>query len=131
MKSDHDKRYEIARKRVKEKKEFYKHLTTYLTMCIFFIGLAFFTKSGGRWVMFPILGWGIGILSHYFKAFGLPGVGPESDWEERAMEEELRRLGVPPSPQEKPNPETPPQEETMTPLELKELEKKYDDRDLV
>lgn len=131
MNPDHDKKYKIARERVEEKKKFYQHLTTYLTMCIFFMGLAFFTKIGGRWIMFPILGWGIGILSHYFKAFGLPGVGPETDWEERAMEEELRRLGVPPPPQEKTTETPPPEEEAMTPLELKELQKKYDERDLV
>lgn len=134
MKSQEDKRYEIARKRVNEKKKFYEHLTTYLIMSIFFMLLNLFTSPGRWWFIFPVLGWGIGIASHYIKTFGLPGLGPDGDWEERAMQEELRKLGVPP-PEESRAPEASKAEEKAEEkgeeLDLKELQKRYDERDLV
>jgi len=81
-------------------------------------------------VLFPILGWGIGVAMHYFQVFGMPGMGPAEDWEERAIQEELRKLGVPPPEEEKtPEPDKPEDQEES--LELKELQKKYDERDLV
>ncbi len=123
-----DKRYEIARRRVEEKKKFYSHLTTYLTMSAFFMLLNLFTSPGRWWFIFPVLGWGIGIVSHYIKTFGPPGLAQDSDWEERALREELRKLGVPPS--EDAIPEQEP-EESQEELDLKELQKKYDERDLV
>lgn len=128
--TDKDKRYEIARKRVGEKKKFYQHLTTYLTMSVFFILINLFTSPGRWWFIFPVLGWGIGIVSQYFKVFGPPGFQTDGDWEERAMQEELRKLGV----EETELPQTPASDTTesgVEPLELKELQKRYDERDLV
>jgi len=130
MASKQDRRYEIARKRVEEKKKFYQHLTTYLTMSVFFVLINLFTSPGRWWFIFPVLGWGIGIVSQYFKVFGPPGLNTDGDWEERAMQEELRKLGVP----ETDEPQTPESDASPTEeesLELKELQKKYDERDLV
>lgn len=131
MASKEDKRYEIARKRVEEKKKFYQHLTTYLTMSAFFVLINLFTSPGRWWFIFPVLGWGVGIVSQYFKVFGPPGLNRDGDWEERALQEELRKMGVP----ESELPQTPPEpnvaEAGDEPLELKELQKKYDERDLV
>ena len=38
-----------------------------------------------------MLGWGIGIFSHYIRVFGMPGIGVlDQDWEEREIQKELK-----------------------------------------
>lgn len=91
--------YKKAAKRVKAKKEFYNHLATYIVMGVFFFLLNAVTAWGSWWFYWPMLGWGIGILFHYIDVFGLPGVEQvnDSEWEERAIREEMRRMGYPDS----------------------------------
>lgn len=74
-----------ARKKVKDEKEFYGHLASYLICNAMFVGLSLAT--GGYWFIFPLLGWGIGLASHATRVFGLPGKG--GDWEQRRMRELL------------------------------------------
>lgn len=128
-----ENKYRQARKRVKKKKEFYSHLTSYLVMSAFFFLLNAATGFGNWWFYWPILGWGIGIAFHYFDAFGVPGVGPiNREWEEQAIREEMKRLE-----EEDAQNVILPQEEEAEPneeLELKPLQKskrKWDDSDLV
>lgn len=85
--------YDEARKRVKKKKDFYGHLTTYVIVGIFFFVLNMLTNPFDWWFYWPMLGWGIGLSSHYFSAFGLPGADAlDDDWEEREIQREMRRL---------------------------------------
>ena len=85
--------YEIARKRVKEKKSFYRHLTTFITMGTFFFLLNIFTDPFDWWWFFPLMPWGVGIAMHYFKVFGLPGTeGYSEAWEQREIEREMERM---------------------------------------
>ncbi len=76
-----------------------------------------------------MLGWGIGLVIHYFSVFGIPGV-MSSDWEEKALEEEMERIR---RIQEK----SKPIEKEEDSLELKDLQKekvrskKWDETDLV
>jgi hypothetical protein len=86
--------YKQVRKRVKQKSGFYKHLTSYLVIGTFFLVLNILTSPGEWWFFFPMLGWGIGLAMHFFSVFGLPGSGIGSkEWEERKVEEEMRRMG--------------------------------------
>ncbi|PHN02831.1 2TM domain-containing protein [Flavilitoribacter nigricans] len=87
--------YKKAAKRVKAKKEFYNHLATFVVMGVFFFLLNAVTAWGSWWFYWPMLGWGIGILFHYIDVFGIPGVEQvnDSDWEEKAIQEELRKMG--------------------------------------
>ena len=88
-----DPRYESARKRVKKKKEFYKHLGSFIIVNIFLFLLNMFTSPGHFWFIYPFLGWGLGLMGHYYETFGFPGMkGNESDWEKREIEKEMRRL---------------------------------------
>ena len=116
--------YEKARKRVLKKKEFYQHLGSYVIMSIFFFVLNATTSFGNWWFYWPMLGWGIGLAFHYVDVFGIPGVGELSkEWEEKAIEEELRKMNVKGEPSE-----------MQDKLDLKEVEKsssKWDDSDLV
>ncbi|WP_282782992.1 2TM domain-containing protein [Phaeodactylibacter xiamenensis] len=85
--------YERARKRVKEKKKFYEHLGSFLIVNIFLFLLNIFTSPSHFWFIYPLLGWGVGLMSHYYQVFGFPGMrGETADWEQREMEKELRRL---------------------------------------
>ena len=61
------------------KKDFYSHLTTYLIINSFLVLMNVFTSHGLRigWAIWPILGWGIGILFHAREAF----VSGGSDYE--------------------------------------------------
>ncbi len=76
---------EKARERVAELKAFYVHLMTYIVGCIFFIAINYIYTPNGHWAIFPILGWGIGILSHALRTFDIPLFGKE--WEERKIKE--------------------------------------------
>lgn len=95
--------YKKAVKKVKAKKEFYNHLSTYIVMGLFFFLLNAATAWGNWWFYWPMLGWGIGLLFHYMDVFGLPGVEQVNDehWEERAIEEEMRKMGYPGRPRKK------------------------------
>lgn len=112
----------LARKRVKKKKSFYQHLGSYMSVGLFFFLLNVVTSFGDWWFFYPMLPWSIGLMIHYFSVFGIPGIGNynEIDWEERAVEEEMRRI----------NPDLPRQEkpEDASPLELKELERSANPR---
>ncbi len=122
--------YKQARRRVKAKREFYRHLTTYLLFSVFFFLLNAFTGMGGPggvWFIYPILGWGMGLAAHYLNVFGLPGsdMGTE-EWEERKIEREMRGLkdGAPEARRELEDDQ----------LELRELERqkrRYSEDDLV
>ena len=73
---------EQARKRIKELKDFYAHIASYVVVHIFLIGLNFFVTSDYPWVLYSLGGWGIGLAIHAFEVFGT-----SSDWEERKMQE--------------------------------------------
>ncbi|MCB0663288.1 MAG: 2TM domain-containing protein [Saprospiraceae bacterium] len=83
-----DNAYDKARKNVKRKKGFYKHLAAYIIINTFFLitnGFEF-----GPW-----LPWGIGLAFHYVSVFGFPGSGILSrEWEERELEREMKRTGA-------------------------------------
>jgi hypothetical protein len=88
-----DSEYKRIQKKVKERKEFYQHLTTYLVMGVFFYVFNMLTSFDTWWWYWPMLGWGIGLASHYFQVFGLPGVGRiDEEWEQKEIEKELRQL---------------------------------------
>jgi len=128
-----DEHYKKAKRRVQAKKGFYAHFASYLCTITFLFLINVFTSPFNWWFYWPMLGWGIGIVSHYLGVFGFPGSHALSkDWEEREMERELRKMA---------------KEEPALPylrkgkfdaeldldehLELKELRKNYDDSELV
>ena len=81
-------KYRSAKKRLSKKREFYRHLRTYLAFSIFFFVLNALTDFGDWWFYWPVLGWGLAVLIQ-----GLSVVGPFARWEEDQMDREIRRLG--------------------------------------
>ncbi len=88
---DNKKIVQRARKRVKEKKEFYGHLVSFATTMPFLIFINLWTSPNFLWFFFPLFGWGIGLVSHYYKVFGFFGRSG-NEWEEKAIEKEIKRL---------------------------------------
>ena len=88
-----DNKYQRAKKRVKVKQEFYRHLGSYLVMSIFFFLLNAVTSFGNWWFYWPMLGWGLAVLFHYVDVFGIPGIEPMTpEWEEQQIREEMKRI---------------------------------------
>ena len=76
----------VARRRA----SFKKHLATYIVINIFFWILWYFNRErheahgGLPWPVWPMLGWGIGIVFHYLGAYVNTG--------SRAVEKEYEKL---------------------------------------
>ncbi len=83
---DEQARYDRARKRVEELREFYRHLVTYLVVNAFLFVLNKLTSPGHDWFIWPLLGWGIGIVIHAASVFGIGRLWGEG-WEERKIQE--------------------------------------------
>jgi hypothetical protein len=82
-----DQKYLKAKKRVKKIKGFYTHLTVYsfIIPTIIFVNLKF--EPHFHWFWFSALGWGTGLLLHWFNAFGFNLLGIGDNWEDKKVEE--------------------------------------------
>lgn len=81
-----EKKYKLARKQVEKIKHFYIHFTIYLIFIPILIYFNFLSKAGFPWALFPIMGWGFGIMGHASETFNYnPFFG--KDWEERKIRE--------------------------------------------
>lgn len=84
-----DKRYEKAKEKVEAIKGFYGNLTAYCLVIPFLMWLNWRTTSF-PWVIFPILGWGFGLLMHGMEAYGYnPLFGKR--WEEKKIKELMEK----------------------------------------
>ena len=82
--------YRLARKRVEEKKGFFTHFAVYIIVNIVLVLIWAFPAGGGYpWFLWPLGGWGIGILFHSLGVFVFPR---QSKWERREIEKEVERL---------------------------------------
>ena len=82
--------YEEAKKRVKAKKDFYVHLVFYVCVNIFLIIIWAFPAGGGfPWFIFPLGGWGIGLVIHFLSVFVFEGKSDKPAIEKEA--EKIRR----------------------------------------
>ena len=82
--------YQIAKKRVEEKRGFFVHLSVYVVVNIVLVLIWALTDRGGGfpWFVFPLGGWGIGIVFHFLGVF----VFSRPDRERREIEKEMERL---------------------------------------
>ncbi|WP_288955858.1 2TM domain-containing protein [uncultured Polaribacter sp.] len=96
-----EQNYIRAKKRVKDIKGFYVHLSVYIIVNIFISGVIIFglIKSGdsfsetfsnfgvySTWVF-----WGIGMFFHWLGVFGFKSIGFGRDWEERKIKEMMEK----------------------------------------
>ncbi|WP_317169045.1 2TM domain-containing protein [Poritiphilus flavus] len=84
-----DKRYQKAKEKVEAIKGFYGNVTAYCIVIPFLIWLNLRTTSF-PWVIFPMLGWGFGLLMHGMEAYGYnPLLGKR--WEEKKIKELMEK----------------------------------------
>ena len=80
--------YRQAEKRVAEKRGFFIHLIVYIAVNILLVLIwAFVAGAGFPWFIFPIFGWGIGLLFHGLGVFVF---GQKSD--SAAIEKEAGKI---------------------------------------
>ena len=80
--------YTRARKRAQGKLYFYNHLIVYVVVIGFLFAINLFTSSEYLWVVWPMLGWGIGLALHGASVYlG----GGESETLDRMTQRELER----------------------------------------
>ena len=73
-----------ARKQAKREAAFYRNLASYVLVNAFLVALNLLTSPDNFWAIWPLLGWGIGVVSQAFGVFGSRVAG---GWEERRMQE--------------------------------------------
>lgn len=87
-------RYKQAKERVEALKGFYAHLAVFLAINfgLFLMSIA----TGGTWFVWPLFGWGVGLLAHAVAVFVIDGrLG--TGWEERKIREYMQQ-DSPPTP---------------------------------
>ena len=78
----------IARDSAKNKVEFYTHFAIYIAVNLLLIAIWYVTTGPHSfpWFIFPLFGWGIGIVAHYIEAFR------GKAYTERLAEKEYQKL---------------------------------------
>ena len=69
----HDAAHKRAYRRAGAKLGFYCHLVAYITVNPFLFFINYSTSPQYLWFKWPLLGWGLGLLFHWFAVF----VGPK------------------------------------------------------
>ena len=85
--TDSDKR-EMAIHRLKTKRDFFSHLSAYVVVNGFLVVIWAFTQgnNGGHfWPIWPMAGWGIGLVLHAWETFRAP-------ISEAAIQREMEKL---------------------------------------
>jgi uncharacterized ion transporter superfamily protein YfcC len=61
---------ERALERLKKKRDFRTHVVIYVAVNAFLVVIWAVTSSGFFWPIFPILGWGIGLIANAWDVYG-------------------------------------------------------------
>ncbi len=84
-----EKNYAQAKDRVEKKIGFMIHASIYFVVNAGLIILNLTRSPEKLWFIWPLGGWGIGLLFHAMKVFG---PGSASNWKEKMIEKEQSRL---------------------------------------
>jgi len=85
---DEQTKYQEAKKRVEEIKGFYTHLVTFVIVNAVLVVINLLTSPEYFWFIWPIIGWGVGIVIHAFSVFS--NFWGKS-WEERKIKEIMEK----------------------------------------
>ena len=75
----------------KAKKGFYIHLVFYCLVNILLFVIWILTEAAFPWFIFPLGGWGIGLLFHFLGIFVFTN-RKQSQWEKKQIEKEMDQL---------------------------------------
>ena len=81
--------YQQAKKRVEEKKGFFSHLAVYIVVNVVLVLIWAFTSRGYPWFVWPLGGWGVGLVFHFL---GVYLFSKETGWERNELEKEAERI---------------------------------------
>ena len=81
-------KYQKAKKRVTELRKFYGHLSVYAIVNTGLFLINMMTSPESLWFIWPLMGWGIGIVVHALRVFG-GTLG--SNWEEKKITELMEK----------------------------------------
>ena len=85
--------YEEAKKIVEEKKGFRNHFIVYLCVNALLVVIWAFTGWGFPWFVFPLGGWGIGVLFHFLNTYVFSREADTEQIEKEAEKIRKRRGG--------------------------------------
>lgn len=90
--------YAQARKHVRAIKGFYVHALVFVLVNGGLVAINLATQREDSrfawWSLWPVFGWGIGLVAHGVSVFGFGGLwGP--DWEERKVQQIVQRRRAP------------------------------------
>jgi len=77
---------ERAVKRLKKRRDFYTHLLVYLLVNGFIVGIWAVTGSGFFWPIFPMVGWGIGVVMNGWDVLR------DEEFREEQIQQEIARI---------------------------------------
>ena len=80
---------QLARRRAGAKLGWYIHATVYLVINLFLFAISEYGMGQRRWSIYPVMGWGLGLVLHGVAVFVL---GSGSGLRERMVEKERERL---------------------------------------
>ncbi|MCI5137393.1 MAG: hypothetical protein D3922_03020 [Candidatus Electrothrix sp. AR1] len=83
--------YQRAKKRVEAKFGLYIHLSVYIAVNILLIVINVSTSPEHFWFIWPLIGWGIGVVFHALKVFVFSG---GSTLKERMLAKEMEKEAV-------------------------------------
>jgi hypothetical protein len=78
----------LAKTRVQARMGFVIHLLMYLAVNAGLFAIWYSTGRGYPWFLWPLIGWGIGIVGHTLTML----FGPGSTFEQHALGREIRRM---------------------------------------
>ena len=68
---------EQAIQRLKKKRDFQTHALIYVAVNAFLVAIWAVTSAGFFWPIFPILGWGIGLVANAWDVYGRKPISEE------------------------------------------------------
>jgi hypothetical protein len=81
-------KYETARKIAVRKVDFIRHAAIYLVVMLALAIINNATGGGYQWWLWPALGWGIGVVSHFLSVF----ISSSGGLVERVTKRELEKM---------------------------------------
>lgn len=75
---------------VRDIQGFYTHLVQYAVVMVLLAGINLWTSPGFFWVIFPAIGWGVGVAVHGLSVFEVINLFGR-DWEKRQIAKRLGR----------------------------------------
>ena len=89
--TDNQARLKAAKEQVKKQREFYGNLVSYCFVIPFLAFINYTTMGWGfMWFLFPMFGWGLGLMFHAMDAFDWnPFLG--SNWQEKKIKELMNK----------------------------------------